>query len=95
MTGIIYLEMFKITSPVSKYLQSQTLDYLSAWNHIVILKGKLEKFRNSFHEIYRSTKSIMSHINEIFNSDGEGPEGDDLQVESDFPQHKRVSKKKL
>src|SRR6266516_220971 len=45
MTGFIYHEMFKITSPISKYFQPQTLDYLSAWNNIIVLKGKLRKFR--------------------------------------------------
>ncbi|KAF0706501.1 Uncharacterized protein FWK35_00034615, partial [Aphis craccivora] len=42
MTVWIFLNIFCITTPISKYLQSKGLNYLSAWNQIIKRKRKIK-----------------------------------------------------
>lgn len=39
----LLIDIYTITSPVSKYLQSKTINYLLAWNMIHYEKKKIQK----------------------------------------------------
>jgi len=42
----LLLDIYAITSPVSVYLQTKSINYLQAWNMIETLQKKIEKKRN-------------------------------------------------
>ncbi|KAE9522231.1 hypothetical protein AGLY_017369 [Aphis glycines] len=58
--AFIYLKLFFLTTPVSKYLETEGLDYIMAWNKIVNLMEEMKKFVFSFEEI-KEKATVFSH----------------------------------
>ena len=46
LTAFVLLKMLKITTPVSKYLQTKHFDYVSAWNQITKLFANTDDLIN-------------------------------------------------
>jgi len=71
MTVWIFLNIFCITTPISKYLQSKGLNYLSAWNQIVSFKKELknistdEYFQNIFTEVKKFVNIMVTKTNHL------------------------------
>jgi len=77
------LDIYAITSPVSVYLQTKSINYLQAWN-IETLPKKNENYINS---LYIKCKSFAEKINLFFDKE------DLIDIEEDFT-IKRIPKKK-
>lgn len=96
MTAAIYLDIFNISSPISKFLQSTSLNYLTAFNMINNLHKEIRSRRDNadsiFINLYSKVKHFIIEINkelELNNSN--------FTVNIDFNNGKsvgRVSKKK-
>ncbi|CAI6377107.1 unnamed protein product [Macrosiphum euphorbiae] len=66
--SIIILDLFSITSPVSKYLQSDSIDYLRAWRSVETLLELVSKKRNGEHytKLYNKCKLFAQKLNTFF-----------------------------
>lgn len=67
----LLIDIYTISSPVSKYLQSKIINYLLAWNMINTMKKQISKKRNVdyvlflFEKCQNFSKSVANHyINE-------------------------------
>lgn len=60
-TGIFFKEVYAISPLVSTYLQSQDLDYMTAWEQIQILKDELEsrKGDHQFQELINKSNTFI------------------------------------
>lgn len=89
--SFVLLDLFLVTSPVSKYLQSKTIDYALAWNLVQTLLQQVKDKRNDVHfeVLYAKTKTYARAVNLKLE------ENDiDIELQLDF-ERKRISKKKL
>jgi len=85
----LLLDIYAVTSPISVYLQTKSINYLQAWNMIETLQKKIEKKRNEnyINSLYTKCKSFAEKINLFFD------EEDLIDIQEDFP-IKRIPKKK-
>lgn len=83
------IDIYSITSPVSKYLQSKSINYLQAWTMINTMKNLIKKLRNESHILFlfKKCKQFANNVNSYFLNEPF------IEIEEDFPD-KRVSKKK-
>lgn len=89
--SFVLLDLFLVTSPVSKYLQSKTIDYALAWNLVQTLLQQVKDKRNDAHfeGLYAKTKTYASAVNlKLVENDV------DVELELDF-KRKRKQKKKI
>lgn len=75
--------MYTVTSPVSMYLQTSSINYLQAWNMIEqhLYKKKKWKNRNEnyINFLYKKCKSFVEKMNLFF------VEENLIDIEEDFP----------
>lgn len=66
--SIIILDLFSITSPVSKFLQSDSMDYLRAWCSVETLLELVSNKRNEEHytKLYNKCKLFAQKLNTFF-----------------------------
>lgn len=66
--AFVLLDVFLVTSPVSKYLQSKNLDYSTAWNMIQTLLQQINTQRSDkhFEVLHSKTKTYARKINACF-----------------------------
>jgi len=48
LVAMMFLQIFKITTPLSDYLQTKNLDYIQAWCHVSSAHKSLQSVRNRF-----------------------------------------------
>lgn len=95
LTAFIFKKIFMYTTPISKYLQTISLDYLTAHQMLVSLREKFSKMaKNSeaiFDNIYKDAYTFASSVNEDLSGDKEI----EFEVEKTLPQkRKRTTGKK-
>lgn len=80
-TAVIILDLFSVTTPVSKYLQSPSLDYLRAWKMVETLSTQISSKRTEEHfsKLYASTKEFVKKCSEFFANTESG------EMETDDP----------
>lgn len=85
-TAFVVMDLFVVTSPISVYLQSKSLDYSMAWKLVEgMLKKLTEKRKDTeFDRLLESCKKYTTEMQNIF---------EDVDIETDFP-HKRTVKRK-
>ncbi|KAL4084049.1 hypothetical protein QTP88_029365 [Uroleucon formosanum] len=90
LTSHIFIRIFKIVGPTSRYLQTKGLDLLTAWNMIESVKSEISKidFESVYNEAYIFSKKINKHF-----SDLHLPE--DIIVEDQLPTSRVYRKKRL
>nr|CAI5851138.1 unnamed protein product [Callosobruchus analis] len=88
--SFVLLDMFLVITPVSKYLQTKTLDYAVAWDLVQILLKQFDEKRNDqhFEVLYTKTKEYATAVNSKLKDNNI-----DLELELDFTE-RRISKKK-
>lgn len=86
----LLIDIFSITSPVSKYLQTKSIGYLQAWSMINKIKNQIKKLKNYIHMLFlfKTCQTFARNINYYFLNKHL------IEIEEDFP-HKRVYKKKM
>jgi len=86
----LFIDIFSVTSPVSKYLQTKSINYLQAWAMIDTLKKQIQNKRKDAHILFLFkqcqlfTKNVNSYflINKL------------VDIEENFSE-RRISKKKI
>jgi len=90
LTAHIFLKIFKIIGPTSRYLQTRGMDLLSAWNMIDSVKLEIGKIH--FDSILESSINFSNNMNDLLNSMNL-PE--DLLVSSSLPVTRNIRKKRM
>ncbi len=90
LTAHLFLKIFSITGPASRYLQTRGLDYLSAWKCVESAKTNLKTI--TLEEVIKSAERFVEKSKEIFESSEEYSELSDLMI-AELP-IRRVSRKK-
>jgi len=96
MTAAIYLDIFSISSPISKFLQSPSLNYLTAFNMINNLHKEIRSRRDNADSIFINLYSKVKHFITEINKELE-LNSSNFTIKNDFNEGKsvgRVSKKK-
>lgn len=88
--SFVLLDMFLVITPVSKYLQTKTLDYAIAWDLVQTLLKQINEKRNDkhFEFLYTKTKEYATAVNSKLEDSNI-----DLELQLDFTE-RRISKKK-
>lgn len=88
--AFVLLDIFLVTSPVSKFLQSKSIDYARAWDLVHNLLKQINSKRSDerFDFIYNKSKEYANVVSSNFIDDGES-----VEIELDFKE-RRVSQKK-
>jgi len=83
------IDIYFITSPVSKYLQIESINYLQAWTVINTLKNQIKKLRNEDHIlfVFKKCQKFANNVNSYFHNEPF------IEIDEDFPD-KQVSNKK-
>jgi hypothetical protein len=80
LTTMVFLKIFSITGPLSKYLQGNNCDILQAYN--MIKKSKVQLQQVEFSEIHEKTNIFIEHMNDELDEI-------DIVIESEFPNKRR------
>lgn len=90
LTAKIYLRIFEITSPLSKYLQTAGLDLLKAYYIVHKSCTELRKMVRDFDDVHKAANKFVCWANKQL----EKFDDYDVEVQSNLPE-KRIKKKKL
>ncbi|KAE9528830.1 hypothetical protein AGLY_012405 [Aphis glycines] len=88
LTAHLFLEIFKIVEPTSKYLQTSNLDMLSAWEMVEHSKEMIGKIKFSL--VFSNAKQFSFSMNDVLS---ETDISETVIVQSELPQP-RIRKKK-
>jgi len=82
LVAMMFLQIFKITTPLSDYLQPQNLDFVQAYNHISCTYASLLKVKANFDDTMKAAKSFVIY----FKSKIENHEDQiDIEIEEELP----------
>lgn len=85
----LFIDIFSVTSPVSKYLQTKSINYLQAWTMIDTLKKQIQNKRKDTHILFlfKQCQLFIKNVNSYFLTN------ELVDIEENFSD-KRISKKK-
>lgn len=89
LTAHIFLYIFKITGPTSRYLQTKGMDLLTAWNMIDTVKQEIRNINFEF--IKKQSENFSKKMNDQLNNMNLP---DDLVVKYELPIVRNIRKKK-
>jgi hypothetical protein len=92
LTAHVYLRIFKVTTPLSKYLQTQGLDYIAASTMATRTTLQLEEISRDFEETFEAAKGYVRKAN--IDIEALCEEGQQMPVISSELQRNRVKRKK-
>nr|XP_047140987.1 uncharacterized protein LOC101238791 [Hydra vulgaris] len=87
LTAQIFLRVFQLTTPLSKYLQTVNMDILVAYNMVPKTIDTLKKYLEEFDIVLKATNNFVCKVNEKL-------EQHELEAENTLPE-KRIRKKKV
>ncbi|KAL4148352.1 hypothetical protein QTP88_002616 [Uroleucon formosanum] len=96
-TAVIFIDIFSVSSPVSTFLQSRSLNYLTAFNMTKTLLYEIKKRRDNsdqkFNNLHSDVHNFIQKINNALELNG-----NDFMIKDDFSkkclEKVRVAKKK-
>ena len=92
LTAQIFLRIFQVTSPVSKYLQTSGMDILTAHRMVATAEAELKEMTRDFQSIKTAADKFIQWAN---NKIGEESEETELEVETTLPQKRGRRKKSM
>lgn len=63
-TAVTFLQIFKVTTPLSDYLQTKNLDYAQAWRLVESAVSRLKAVREKFDETFLAAKKCVLKFTE-------------------------------
>ncbi|XP_022816963.1 uncharacterized protein LOC111349884 [Spodoptera litura] len=87
LTAFTFKKIFDLSTPVSQYLQTPTLDYLKAWGFIKCLDMDLRRHLDTFDDVFKAASLFASDVQDLMHA-----ENIDLDVQTTLPL-RRISKK--
>lgn len=100
LTAMMFLLIFKSTTPLSDYLQTKNLNYAQAWNLISSAQDSLKNARNKFPDILNAAKNFVKFMtNVLIRKVKETPSLDEycnnINIESELPAKRQKKIKKM
>lgn len=62
LVAMMFLQIFKITTPLSDYLETQSLDFIQDYNQINCTHACILKVKANFEDIMKATKSFVTYF---------------------------------
>ncbi|XP_065664685.1 uncharacterized protein LOC136086319 [Hydra vulgaris] len=90
LTAHIYLKIFQYIGPLSKYLQTSNLDYLTAYNMVTSTLNSLKKFSRDFSNVKEKSNSFAKRANTLLEE-----ENCEIIVEEDIPEVRFRRRKRM
>lgn len=89
LVAMTFLQIFKITTPLSDHLQTKNLDYVQAWRHVSSAHKSLQSVRNSFYDVTKAAKTFVDFAVKKIDK----KEFYDIEIEEKLPKkRKRIVK---
>ena len=98
LTAMMCLLIFKITTPLSDYLQTRNLDYAQTWNLVSTAQENLRNPRNQFHQTLSAAQNFAKAMTEVLDEKIEGNpslETYNLSIESELPTKRQRKRNKM
>lgn len=92
LTAQLFLRIFEHTSPLSKYLQTEGMDILSAHRMVMSTQDDLKKMARDFQAVKTAADDFVKWANEKLEQQDEET---DMEVEAALPQKRRKKKKAM
>ncbi|KAI2646688.1 Zinc finger MYM-type protein 1 [Labeo rohita] len=92
LTAQLFLRIFELTSPLSKYLQTEGMDILSAHRRVMSTQDALKKMARDFQAVKAAADDFVKWANEKLEQQDEET---DMEVEAALPQKRRKKKKAM
>ncbi|KAL0149200.1 hypothetical protein M9458_055434 [Cirrhinus mrigala] len=92
LTAQLFLRIFEHTSPLSKYLQTEGMDILSAHRMVMSTQDALKKMARDFQAVKAAADDFVKWANEKLEQQDEET---DMEVEAALPQKRRKKKKAM
>uniref|UniRef100_A0A3B3S3W6 HAT C-terminal dimerisation domain-containing protein n=1 Tax=Paramormyrops kingsleyae TaxID=1676925 RepID=A0A3B3S3W6_9TELE len=92
LTAQLFLRIFEHTSPLSKYLQREGMDILSAHRMVMSTHDALKKMARDFQAVKAAADDFVKWANEKLEQQDEET---DMEVEAALPQKRRKKKKAM
>ncbi|XP_031353775.1 uncharacterized protein LOC116178426 [Photinus pyralis] len=89
--AMTFLQIFKITTPLSDYLQTKNLDYAQAWRLVESAVIRLIAIRDKFDETLTAAKTFILKFKEKVDASNEQDTLNNMTIENDFKK-KRLKK---
>ena len=86
LTAFVFLHIYKITTPLSQYLQTKGLDMLQAWRMVETVHNEIITISRDFENIHQQAKEFCASVNALLAET-------DLEIDAVLPK-KRARKKK-
>ena len=84
LSSFVFLRIYKITTPLSLYLQTKGLDMLQTWRMLEVVAHQINEISRDFEEVHEEAKAFCADASEVL-------EDTDLEVASYLPK-KRARK---
>lgn len=91
LVAMTFLQIFKITTPLSDYLQTKNLDYVQAWRHVSSPHKSPQSIRNNFCDITKATKTFVDFAVKKLNE----KELHDIEIEEKLPKKRKHIVKRM
>ncbi|KAG8273357.1 hypothetical protein J6590_108302 [Homalodisca vitripennis] len=93
--AMTFLQIFKVTTPLSDYLQTKNLDFAQAWRLIESATERLKDLRNRFNETLEAAHTFVRKFNEKIEASSEFEDLKDLMMETTFKKSRSRKVKKM
>ncbi|XP_025405010.1 uncharacterized protein LOC112679433 [Sipha flava] len=91
LVAMMFLQIFKITTPLSDYLQTKHLDYIQAWRHVSSAHKSLQSVRNRFCDITKAAKTFVDFVVKKIDE----KELRDIEIEENLPKKRKRTVKRM
>lgn len=92
---MIFLQIFKITTPLSDYLQTKNMDYAQAWRLVESAVLRLKALRNRFDETLGAAKTFVLKFTEKIEHSSDRDILKEITIETDFRRKRQRKIKKM
>ena len=96
LVAMLFLQIFKITTPLSDYLQTKNLDFVQAWRLIETSHLKLKELCDKFDETLQAARTFVSVMTRNLDESAERDESlESICIESELKEKRQKKVKKL
>ncbi|XP_054259308.1 uncharacterized protein LOC128984050 [Macrosteles quadrilineatus] len=96
LVAMLFLQVFKVTTPLSDYLQTKDLDFVQAWRFIENSHRKLTDLREKFPDTVKAANNFVAKMNEnLEEREKEDESLSNIYIETSLKETRRRKLKKL
>ena len=85
---MVFLKVYKVTTPLSLYLQTKGLDMLQAWRMVEAVTMEITAISRDFESIHQKAKDFCALVNESLDDT-------DLEIDAVLPKKQARKKKRM